>query len=96
MAITFQGIWPQHCLHQGHPQTVADAISQLNIGPVTDDKENWMLLSKFWNLYTTNTDEPVSTANHSQQMTCVFAKHTDKNAIYPLAVEEIADAQQKD
>lgn len=55
-----------------------------------------MLLSKFWKLYTMNTDETVYASTCSKQRTCVFANCTDNNAIYPLTAQEIADSQQKD
>ncbi len=71
-------------------------ISQLDFGPVSDDKENWMVFSKCWNFYTMHTDDPISTSTHSLQMTCVFANPTYQNAIYPLTIQEIANAQQED
>ena len=55
-----------------------------------------MLSSKSWNIYTMNTNKPLSASNHSKQLTSVFANLTVEKATYPLTVQEIAEAQQKD
>ena len=80
---------------KGIHNTVADAISRLDFGPVQDDKANWMTFTKCWCHYTMHTLPEESSTTHQHQMNMVFAKH-NKDVIYPLTVKEIALAQADD
>ena len=76
--------------------TVADAISRLDFGPVQDEKANWMTFTKCWYLYIMHAPTEESTMNNQHQMKMVFANHSEEDVIYPLTVKEIAQAQEDD
>ena len=46
---------------KGIHNTVADAISRLDFGPVQDEKANWMTFTKCWCHYTTHAPAEEST-----------------------------------
>ncbi len=79
---------------KGIHNTVADEISQLDYGPVKDDRSNWMTFAQCWCYYTSCQEK--STANMQESMNLVFANRNDEDAIYPLTTREIADAQKHD
>ncbi len=64
--------------------TVADAISRLDFGPVQDEKANWMTFTKCWCHYTMHALSEESTITHQHQMNMVFANHSEEDVIYPL------------
>ncbi len=78
---------------KGIQNTVANAISGLDIGPVQDEKANWMMFTKCWCHYTMHAPPEESTA-HQHQINMVFANHSKEDVIYPLTVKEIAQAQE--
>ena len=69
----------------GIHNTVADAISCLDFGPIYDNRENWMTFTKCWCFYTIHTVENTSPPNH-KDMDVVFANLSGATAIYPLTV----------
>ena len=79
---------------KGIHNTVADAISRLDYGPVQEDKSTMMTFAQCWCHYTSCQEE--STANMQESMNLVFANRDDEDAIYPLTTREIANAQQHD
>jgi hypothetical protein len=89
---------PEIVYIKGIHNTVADALSRLNFGPVPDDKENWIIFNKCLNFYiqkSSNVEESPS-SKHEEKMNFVFANSSEDDAIYPLTVPEIADAQKDD
>jgi hypothetical protein len=81
---------------KGIHNTVADAISRLDFGPVKDEKASWMTFTKCWCHYTMHAPTEESTHLHQQQMNMVFANRSEEDVIYPLTVKEIAQAQKDD
>ena len=81
---------------KGIHNTVADAISRLDSGPIIDDQNNWMTFTKCWCNYTKHVDSVVNTSDHQEQINMVFANCSNKDVIYPLTVKEIAQAQIND
>jgi hypothetical protein len=83
---------------KGIHNTVADALLRLDFGPVPDHKENWMIFNKCLNFYiqkSSNVEESPSTT-HEEKINFVFAYSSKDDAIYPLIVPKIADAQKDD
>jgi hypothetical protein len=81
---------------KGIHNTVADAISRLDYGPIIDDKANWMTFTKCCCHYTMHIESAENTYNHQEQINLLFANCNDDNVIYPLKVREIAQAQKHD
>ena len=81
---------------KGIQNTVADAISRLDFGPVQDEKANWMTFTKRWCHYTMQATPIESTTNQQHQINMVFANHSEEDVICPLTVKEIALAQERD
>eukprot|EP00804_Cyclotella_cryptica_P028704 CCRYP_008224-RA/>CCRYP_008224-RA protein AED:0.40 eAED:0.44 QI:0/0/0/1/0.33/0.25/4/0/353 len=80
---------------KGIHNTVADAISRLDYGPVTDDRSTWMTFAQCWCYH--NTSQPkASLASTQESMNQVFANRNEEDSIYPLTTREIAEAQQED
>ena len=80
---------------KGIHKTVADAISHLDCSPTPSDRENSMTFTQCWCDYAphTTTQQPIA---HQESMNLEFANHSEEDVIYPLTVQEIADAQQND
>ncbi len=80
--------------------TIADAISQLEyVSPDTPSKnaamhQSWMTFSKCWCEY--RHPHNYSTNKHNYSMNNVFANRSEEEKIYPLTVNEIAEAQRLD
>jgi len=82
---------------KGIHNTVADAISRLDYGPVQEDKSTMMTFAQCWCHYTSSQEEHTSPSAYSQEsMNLVFANRDDEEAIYPLTTREIAEAQKHD
>ncbi len=81
---------------KGIHNTVADAISRLDLGLVQDEKANWMTFMKCWCHYTMHAPTEESTITHQHQINMVFANRSEEDVIYPLTVKEIALAQEDD
>eukprot|EP00804_Cyclotella_cryptica_P023647 CCRYP_011963-RA/>CCRYP_011963-RA protein AED:0.41 eAED:0.47 QI:0/0/0.16/1/0/0/6/139/506 len=79
----------------GIHNTVADAISRLDYGPVTDDRSTWMTFAQCWCYHNTSQPE-ASLASTQESMNQVFANRNEEDSIYPLTTREIAEAQQED
>eukprot|EP00804_Cyclotella_cryptica_P013866 CCRYP_002396-RA/>CCRYP_002396-RA protein AED:0.37 eAED:0.47 QI:0/0/0/1/0/0/3/0/440 len=73
---------------KGIHNTVADAISRLDYGPVTDDRSTWMTLRPVL--------PEASLASTQESMNQVFANRNEEDSIYPLTTREIAEAQRED
>eukprot|EP00804_Cyclotella_cryptica_P004887 CCRYP_004939-RA/>CCRYP_004939-RA protein AED:0.40 eAED:0.34 QI:0/0/0/1/1/1/2/0/530 len=80
---------------KGIHNTVADAISRLDYGPVTDDRSTWMTFAQCWCYHNTSQPE-ASLASTKESMNQVFANRNEEDSIYPLTTREIAEAQQED
>ena len=78
---------------KGIHNTVANAISRLDFGPVKDEKANWMTFTKCRCHYTMHAPTEESTHTHQHQINMVFANRSEEDVIYPLRVKEIAQAQ---
>jgi predicted GIY-YIG superfamily endonuclease len=76
---------------KGIHNTVADAIS--SFGPVQDEKADWMSFTECWCHYTMHAPTEESTHTHQHQINMVFSNCSKKDIIYPLTVQEIAQAQ---
>ncbi len=70
--------------------TVANAISWIDFGPVQEDKASWMMFMKYWYHYTTYAPAEESTHTHQHQMNMAYANHSAEDAMYPLTVKDIA------
>ena len=81
---------------KGIHNTVADAISRLDYGPVKDDRSNWMTFAQCWCYHNSTQQHKVSIANSKESMNLVFANQNEEDAIYPLTAREIAEQQQQD
>jgi hypothetical protein len=81
---------------KGIHNTVADAISRLDYGPVSNDKSTWMTFTQCWCYHTSAQQHEASTANTKESMNQVFANQNKEDSIYPLTTREIAEAQNKD
>ena len=79
---------------KGIHNTVTNAISQLDYGPVSNDKDNQMTFTKCWCHYTVHSTEAHNNSNIQTSMNLVFANSNEEEVIYPLTVKEIAQAQQ--
>jgi hypothetical protein len=80
---------------KGIHNPVADAISRLDYGPVTDDRSTWMTFAQCW-CYHNTTQPEASLATTQESMNQVFANRNEEDSIYPLTTREIAEAQQED
>eukprot|EP00804_Cyclotella_cryptica_P029199 CCRYP_005341-RE/>CCRYP_005341-RE protein AED:0.39 eAED:0.39 QI:0/0/0/1/0/0/3/0/609 len=80
---------------KGIHNTVADAISRLDYGPVTDDRSTWMTFAQCWCYHNTSQQE-ASLASTQESMNQVVANRNEEDSIYPLTTREIAEAQQQD
>ena len=84
---------PEIIYIKGIHNTVADAISRLEIVPRTlkQERQNWMIRTKLWCR---------TKCSHKMEkdeiLNYVFAHRNDDKEIFPLTVEEIAQAQKKD
>jgi hypothetical protein len=87
---------PEIVYIKGIHNTVADAISRLDFGPIQNNKNNWMTFTKCWCHNTTQEESVPNTSAHQDQMNLVFANRSEEDAIYPLTVREIAQAQKFD
>jgi hypothetical protein len=76
--------------------TVANAISRLDYGPIQDNKTNWMKFMKCWCHYNMHIESAESTYNHQEQIHLVFENCNEENVIYPLTVTEVTQAQKDD
>ena len=68
----------------GIHNTVADATSQLDYGPVKDDRSNWMKFAQCWCYHNSTQQHEASKANSKGSMNLVFAIQNDEDTIYPL------------
>eukprot|EP00804_Cyclotella_cryptica_P018324 CCRYP_017983-RA/>CCRYP_017983-RA protein AED:0.41 eAED:0.41 QI:0/0/0/1/1/1/2/0/348 len=80
---------------KGIHNTVADAISRLDSGPVHDERSTWMTFAQCWSYHNATLQE-VSPADTKESMNMVFANQNEEDSIYPLTTREIAEAQQED
>ena len=79
---------------KGIHNTVADAISHLDYGPVQEDRSTMMTFAQCWCHYTSGQDKSTLPSAFTQEsMNLVFANQNDEDAIYPLTTREIAEAQ---
>ena len=74
---------------KGIHNTVADAISRLDFGPVQNAKTNWMTFMKCWCHYTMNACNAESPYDHQKQINMVFTNCSKEDVIYPLAVQKL-------
>ena len=81
---------------KGIHNTVADAISRLDICPVQEEKTNWMTFTKCWCHYTMQASPEESKTTQQHQLNMVFANPNEEDVIYLLTVKEIALAQERD
>ena len=80
---------------KGIHNMVADAISRLDYSPMHNDRENWMAFTQCWCDFASQTTSQ-QPAIHHNSMNLVFANCSEEDVIYPLTVQEIADAQEHD
>ena len=73
--------------------TVSNAISRLDFGPVQDKQAHWMTFTKCWCHYTMHAPSEESKITHQNQINMVFPNCRDEDVIYPLTVKETALAQ---
>jgi hypothetical protein len=79
---------------KGIHNTVADAISRLDHGPVQEDRSTMMTFAQCWCHFTSGQEESTSPSAYTQDsMNLVFANRDDEDAIYPLTTTEIAESQ---
>ena len=75
--------------------TVADAISHLDYSLTPSDGENWMTFILCWCNFASQTTSQ-QPAVHQDSINLVSANRSEEHVIYPLTVQEIAEAQQND
>ena len=63
---------PEVMLIKGSHNTVADAISSLDICPVQEEKTNWMTFTQCWCHYTMQAPQKMSTTNQQNQINMVL------------------------
>ena len=69
--------------------TVADAISQLDYGPIQEDRSTMMTFPQCWCHYTSGQEESTPPSSYMQDsMNLVFSNQDDEDAIYPLTTRE--------
>jgi hypothetical protein len=82
---------------KGINNTVEDAISRLNYGPIQEDRSTMMAFAQCWCHYTSGQEESTSPSAYTQESTnLVFANQDDEVAIYPLTSRVITEAQKHD
>ena len=74
---------------------MADAISRLDYSPVHNQRNTWMTFTQFWCYYESHTTSQ-QPAIHQDSMNLVFANRSEEEVIYPLTLNEIAEAQLSD
>eukprot|EP00804_Cyclotella_cryptica_P010928 CCRYP_018973-RA/>CCRYP_018973-RA protein AED:0.37 eAED:0.37 QI:0/0/0/1/1/1/2/0/332 len=87
---------PEIVYIKGTHNTVTDAISRLDIGPIPSEHENWMTFTKYWCYFTMQEENSIDTSAYQEEMNLVFANRSEEDVIYPLIVREIAEAQKLD
>jgi hypothetical protein len=60
---------------KGIHNTVANAISQLDYGPVKDDRSNWTTFAQCCCYHNSTEEHKASTATIKESMNLVFANH---------------------
>ncbi len=81
---------------KGIHNTVVDAISQLDYGPVNDNRSTWMTFAQCWCYHNSTEEHQASTATIRESMNLVFANQNKEDSIYPLTTRGVAEAQKKD
>ena len=66
---------------KGIHNTVADAISRLDYGPVKNDRSNWMTFAQCWCYRNSTQQHKVSIANSKESMNLVFANQNKEDGI---------------
>ncbi len=80
---------------KGIHNTVVDAISWLDNGPISD-RDYWMTFTQCWCHYSvTENDTGASQANYTESLNSVFANRSEENSIYPLTTEKYGRRSQK-
>jgi len=75
---------------KGIHNTVVDAISGLDYGPVTNDRTTWMTFTQCWCHYIVEMhDEGKPQATHEESTNLVFANCSKENALYSLTTSRI-------
>jgi hypothetical protein len=95
LAITPGRVRPGNNPFQKIHNTVAVAISHLYHCPVQNNREALMTFTQCWCYYASHASRQ-QTAIHPVSMNSVLANRSEKDAIYPLTVKEIAEAQTAD
>ncbi|KAL3784137.1 hypothetical protein HJC23_005795 [Cyclotella cryptica] len=85
---------PEIVYIKGIHNTVADAISRLDIGPMPSEHENWMTFTKCWCHYTMQEESAIDTSAYQEEMNLVFANRSEEDVIYPLTVNASSDPSQ--
>eukprot|EP00804_Cyclotella_cryptica_P030265 CCRYP_017132-RA/>CCRYP_017132-RA protein AED:0.42 eAED:0.91 QI:0/0/0/1/0/0/2/0/113 len=80
---------------KGIHSIVTDAISQLDYGPVTNDRPTWMTFVQCWCYHKTAQPEAFL-ATTRESMNQVFANQNEEDSIYPLTTREIGETKQED
>jgi hypothetical protein len=92
LEITLRRIGPIIIYIKGIYNTVVDAISQLDYGPVPDNRSTWMTFAQCWCYHNSMQEHSESTVNIKEFMNMVFANRNKEDSIYPLTTREIAEA----
>ncbi len=67
---------------KGIHNTVADAISRLDYGPISDDKSTWMIFAQCWCYHTSAQQQEASTTNTKESMN--LANQNKEDSICPV------------
>ena len=81
---------------KGIHNTVADTMSWMDYGPITDDQSNRMTFAQCWCYYSSAQDPNKSMAKTKESKNLVFADWNEEDSIYQLITRELVEAQQQD
>jgi hypothetical protein len=81
---------------KGIHNTITNAISQLDFGPIPNKQEKWMIFTKCWYHYTMQEESGINTSAQQEHMNLVFANHIKEDVIYLVTAQEIAQAKKLD
>jgi len=81
---------------KGIHNTVVNAISRLDYGPIPDDRSTWMTFAQCWCYHNSTQEHGESIGNIKESMNLAFSNQNEEDSIYPLTTSKIVEAQEHD